>query len=229
MQHRVGDLPLIEHVEGILSAFLQDDLGLPLRLEFDRGEEQDDQLNVAQSDEIYIQNGVVGASEVREMRFGLTEPEGQMVPRFIYTGRAGPIPLSSLLDVAGPTDTETSAPEPGHPLPHKEFAPVEGVVPVPPPQVPALAERMYGETAVPAPAGVAQAPTPELVVKEDGGPTVGVTSETGITSYDLIGQDDDDEDEDRAELAKAELAAFRRFERSRSAGWVVAGFPVHRG
>ena len=44
VQHRVGDLPLIEHVEGILSAFLHDDLGLPLRLEFDRGEEQDDQL-----------------------------------------------------------------------------------------------------------------------------------------------------------------------------------------
>ena len=151
VQHRVGDLPLIEHVEGILSAFLQDDLGLPLRLEFDRGEEQDDQLNVAQADEIYIQNGVVGASEMREMRFGLTEPEGQMVPRFIYTGRAGPIPLSSLLDVAGPTDTETSAPVPGDPLPHKEFAPVEGVVPVPPPKVPALAERIYGEGAIPPP------------------------------------------------------------------------------
>ena len=45
---------------------------------------------------------------------------------------------------------------------------------------------------------------------------MGVTSGTGITSYDLVGQDDDeDEDEDRAELAKAELAAFRRFERSR--------------
>ena len=203
VQHRVGDLPFIEHVEGILSAFLQDDLGLPLRLEFDRGEEQDDQLNVAQSDDIYIQNGVVGASEVREMRFGLTEPEGQMVPRFIYTGRAGPIPLSSLLDVAGPTDTETSAPVPGDPLPHKEFTPIEGVVPMPPPKVPALAERIYGEGAIPPPPPVQaeSAPvTPAPVAKAE---TVGVTSGTGITSYDLGQDDDEDEDEDRAELAKA--------------------------
>ena len=58
VQHRVGDLPLIEHVEGILSAFLFDDLGLPLKFEFDRGEEQDDQLNIAQSDDMYVKNGV---------------------------------------------------------------------------------------------------------------------------------------------------------------------------
>ena len=214
MQHRVGDLPLIEHVEGILAQFLYDDLGLPLKLEFDRGEEQDDQLNVAQSDDLYCKMGAVSVSELREMRFGLPEPEGQIVPRFIYTTRAGPIPLSSLLDVAGQTDAETGAPEPGAELPHKEFTPIEGVVPQPPPKVPALAERIYGVDAVPPPppAGTVQPPAstvPAVVAK---GESTGITSETGITSYDL---DDEDEEDEREELAKAELAAFRRFTRAR--------------
>jgi hypothetical protein len=212
VQHRVGDLPLMEHVEGILSQFLYDDMGLPLRLEFDRGEEQDDQLDVAHSDDVYIKNGVVGASEIREMRFGLTEPEGQQVPRFVYTTRAGPIPLSSLLDVAGPTDPETAAPMPGVPLPHKEFELVEGVVPVPAPKAPALAERLYGPPAVPGapPPGSVQPPSQPLPVAK--AETTGITADTGITSYDL----DDDEDEDeREELAKAELAAFRRFTKAR--------------
>jgi len=212
VQHRVGDLPLMEHVEGILSQFLFDDMGLPLRLEFDRGEEQDDQLDVAHSDDVYIKNGVVGASEIREMRFGLTEPEGQQVPRFVYTTRAGPIPLSSLLDVAGPTDPETAAPMPGVPLPHKEFELVEGVVPVPAPKAPALAERLYGPPAVPGapPPGSVQPPSQPLPVAK--AETAGITTGTGITSYDL---DDDDEDEEREELAKAEIAAFRRFEKGR--------------
>ena len=209
VQHRVGDLPLMEHIEGILSAFIYDDLGLPLQLEFDRGEEQDDQLNVAQSDDIYIKAGVVGVSEVREMRFGLAEPKGLPIPRFIYTTRAGPIPLSSLQDVAGPVDIASGAPEPGAVLPHKEFELVEGVVPVPPPKAPALAERLYGPSSVPAAPAPGQVQAP--VAKEGDG--AGITSGTGITSYDLAGRDDDEDDEPAA-VAK-ELAAFRRFEKAR--------------
>ena len=75
--------------------------GLPLKLEFDRGEEQDDQLNVAQSDDIYVKNGVIGASEIREMRFGLPEPAGQTIPRYIFTGRAGPDPLVGVAGCGG--------------------------------------------------------------------------------------------------------------------------------
>jgi hypothetical protein len=189
VQHRVGDLPLMEHVEGILTAFLGDDLGLPLQFQFDRGEEQDDQLNVAQSDDIYIKSGVIGVSEIREMRFGLSEPAGQPVPRFVYTTRAGPIPLSSLADVAGPVDEATGAPVPGEVLPHKEFQLVEGVVPVPPPPAPALAERLYGPQAIPPPPPVA----PGMVAKEGEGAAAGITSETGITSYDLVGHDEDED------------------------------------
>ena len=205
--HRVGDLPLGRYAERTITNFLQDDLGLPIRHQFDWGEEQDDRAAQAQADDIYAKIGVIGVSELREMRFGLAEPEGQPVARFIYTTRAGPIPLSSLQDVAGPLDTATGAPEPGVPLPHKEFELVEGVVPVPPPKAPALAERLYGPSSVPA------APQPDQVqapVAKDG-ETAGITSETGITSYDLVGRDDEDE----PEAVAKEMAAFRRFERAR--------------
>jgi 2'-5' RNA ligase len=209
VQHRVGDLPLISHIETILTRFLADDLGLPLQIRFDRGEEQDDQLNVAQSDQIYIQNGVVGASEIREMRFGLAEPEGQAVPRVFFTERGGPIPLAALYGVAGKIDPQTSAPDPDSPLPHMAFTGVPGVLPNPPLVTEPLAEQEYGPKALP-PAGPVQ---PGTVAKEDGGaPTTGITSGTGITSYDLDGRNDD---EDEPEQVAKELAAFRRFEKAR--------------
>jgi 2'-5' RNA ligase len=224
VQHKVGDLPLAHHVQDILSAFLQDDLGLPLRFAFDLGEEQDDRLNQAQSDQIYIQNGVVGPSEIREMRYGLPEPEGQSVPRYIFTTRGGPVPLSSLLAVAGPIDPQTSAPVPGAPLPHTAFEEVEGVIPNPPLLSPPLAEQEYGVSALP-PAPPPQPGAP--VAKEgEGAPAAGITADSGIYGYDGPGEDDDEEkrriagqmtvaeDPQRAAVAK-ELAAFRRFERAR--------------
>jgi len=209
VQHRVGDLPMAMHVQDILTAFLQDDLQLPLRFSFDLGEEQDDRLNQAQTDDIYVKNGTVSSSEVREWRFGLSDP--QPVPRAFYTERAGPIPLSALLAVAGPVDPASAAPEPGAPLPHKAFAPVEGVLPNPPPKEPGLAVQRYGPEANPqdptvAPAAPAAPAPPALpaaapVAKEGdgaGAPTAGITTATGLYSYDLQGanaaEDDDEPD-----------------------------------
>ena len=213
VQHRVGDLPLIRHVQGVLSSFLQDDLGLPLDFAFDLGEEQVDQLAQAQADQIYIQMGAISSSEVREMRYGRPEPEGVPVPRFIYTSRSGPIPLSALYGVSGKIDPATGAPAPDAALPHTVFTGVEGTQPNPPLINEPLAEQIYGPSAVP--------PGAEPVGKEAAGgapPTAGITSETGITSYDLVGhqaEDDEAEDEDQQELIKRELAAFRSFRKAR--------------
>jgi 8-oxo-dGTP pyrophosphatase MutT (NUDIX family) len=216
VQHRIGDLPLLRYVQHILSGFLQEDLGLPLDFAFDLGEEQADRLEQAQADKIYLELGVIGASDIREMRYGLPEPDGQPIPRFIFTTHAGPIPLASLLSVAGEIDPSTAAPEPGAPLPHSVFAGVEGVTPTPPIKGEPLAEQIYGLQAMPdapPPQPVAQAPGAE--VAKDGAPTAGITAETGITSYDLVGHDQDDEEEDREHLAKAELSAFRSFRKAR--------------
>lgn len=196
VQHRIGDLPLLRYVQRIITSFVKDDLGLPLRHAFDLGEEQDDRYQQAQSDDIYLKGGVIGASELREMRFGLPEPQGRPVPRFIFSNRAGPIPLSSLVDVAGPVDESTGAPVPGIELPHKEFQPVEGVVPVPPPPAPALAEREYGPSAIPpAPPGPPGPPAlpPGQPVAKEGEAAPGISSETGIYGDPLIRGDEDEE------------------------------------
>ena len=225
VQHRVGDLPLGHYVERIITSFLQDDLGLPLQHQFDWGEEQDDRLNQAQADAIYVEHAVVSASELREMRFGLAEPEGQVVPRIFFTARSGPIPLASLYGVSGKIDPETAAPDPGVPLPREAFTEVQGVVPNPPLISEPLAEQEFGPKAVPPapppqPPGIPEPTDPaRQVAKEDGTVTTGITSETGITSYDLIGRDEDDDgpDDEQARIAavKSELAAFHRFRRAR--------------
>jgi 8-oxo-dGTP pyrophosphatase MutT (NUDIX family) len=210
VQHRVGDLPLIRHLQHILSAFLQDDLGLPLDFTFDLGEEQADRLQQAQADQIYIQNGVIGASDIRAMRYGLEEPEGKPVPRYIFTARGGPIPLASLYAVAGQLDPATAAPMPGVALPHTAFAGAEGVLPNPPIMVAPLAEQEYGPAALP-PAPPPQPGAPGPVAKDDGAPTAGITTATGITGYDL----DDEDGQDKEQLARSEIAAFRKFAKSR--------------
>jgi 8-oxo-dGTP pyrophosphatase MutT (NUDIX family) len=236
VQHRVGDLPLAHHIQDILTAFLQDDLGLPLQFTFDLGEEQDDRVDQAQADKIYVDMGAIGASDIREMRYGLPEPEGVPVPRYIFTERAGPIPLSSLYAVAGQIDPATAAPMPGVPLPQKVFGGTEGVLPNPPIKVMSLAEQEFGPAAMPAaPPPQPQDPGPEPVAKdgEGGAPPAGITSDTGIYGYDGPGDDDDrkapvatagqitvaagPEDAARKAVSK-EIAAFRRFERARRKG-----------
>jgi 8-oxo-dGTP pyrophosphatase MutT (NUDIX family) len=205
--HRVGDLPFIRYVQRILTSFLQDDLRLPLKFTFDLGEEQDDRAEQANADKIYVDMGAVGVSELREMRYGLTDPVP--VPRYIFTERAGPIPIASLLAVAGEIDPETGLPAQGAPLPEEVFGGTEGVLPNPPIKVMSLAEREFGPKAMPPapppqpvlqPGQVGQSEAP--VAKEGEGP--GITAETGLYSYDLGGRDDDDED-DGGEVRKRYL------------------------
>lgn len=222
VQHRVGDLPLIRYIQRVITGFLQEDLGLPLRHAFDLGEEQDDRVAQANADKIYIQNAVVSSSEIREMRFGLPEPAGTVVPRVFFTDRSGPIPLASLYGVAGQVDPITAAPAAGSELPHAVFTPAEGVVPSPPMKNPPLAVEEFGAGAMPA-APPPQPPfpgEPQDVSKDAAsGPTVGITAETGIVGYDGPGRRDDDDDETPAEgqeeQVRKELSAFRRFKQAR--------------
>lgn len=209
VQFRVGDLPLIQHVEGILSRFLQDDLGLPLNFEFDTGKESEDRLTVAQAHKLYIEAGVISASDIREEVYGLNEPDGLKVPRFIMTQRSGPVPLSALYAVAGPTDPESAAPIPGGPLPHKPFAPIEGVTPQQAPSQPPLAVQRYpADNAPSALAALGEANKP--VLKEA---TSGITEATGAYGSPLIADGDDEDDESPS--VTVEKAAFRRYTKAR--------------
>lgn len=228
VQHRVGDLPLINYVEGILDGFLQEDLGLPIAIKFDRGEEQVDQLAQAQADKLYVDMGTIGPSELREIRYGRPEPDGIPVPRYIMTGRGGPVPIASLMAVAGKIDPATGAPLPGAELPHTVFAGAEGVLPNPPLHVMSLAEQAYGPKAMPPapppqpqmtaedvglPAAPDTAAAPVAKEGDSGGP--GITANTGIYGDPLLRDDDDQDDDDTEQVAKSELAAYRRYVRSR--------------
>ena len=213
VQHRIGDLPLIRYIHRIIGHFLQDDLKLPLRFMFDLGEEQDDRLSQAQSDDIYIKNGTVSTSEIREERFGWSD--AKKVPRFIFSERGGPIPLNALEGLSGDTDPQTAAPVPGAPLPHTAFTVAEGVITNPPIPGEPLAEQEYGPKALP----------PAQPVTKDGEAgtgTAGITSDTGLYGYDLEGRDEEDEEQRPSrEAAEKELARFRNFRKKRrlAGGW----------
>src|SRR5215471_8978279 len=114
VQHRVGDLPLLSHVEGILTGFLRHDLGLPVEFSFDTGQEKEDRLALAQAWQIYIESGMASADEGREQLLGLPGDPHRPTPRFYNTG-TGPLPLAAIDGLAGKVDPETFGPAPDQP------------------------------------------------------------------------------------------------------------------
>jgi 8-oxo-dGTP pyrophosphatase MutT (NUDIX family) len=121
LTERVGDLPLREHVNGVFTRFLQEDMGLPVEFRFDAGGETEDRLATAQSDKVYVEMGAVSVSDIAEARFGIVDE--QKVPRFVLVPKIGPIPLSSVEAASGPVDPETAEPMPGTITPATEADP----------------------------------------------------------------------------------------------------------
>lgn len=107
IRFRTGDLPVVNHLQDIFTSFLQDDLGLPVRFQFDTGKDDEDKVTAAQADKIHIEAGVVSADEIRELRFGLATNAEQRVPRILLTS-AGPVVLSTLMGAPGSVDPETA-------------------------------------------------------------------------------------------------------------------------
>jgi hypothetical protein len=204
VQHRIGDLPLLTYAEGVLTDFLGRDLGLPLEFAFDTGQEKEDRLALAQAWEIYIGAGMASPDEGREQLLGLPGDPHRPTPRF-FNAASGPMPLAALDGAAGKVDPETYGPAADQP----------NIVPPPAPGPPAPAG-----SAVPAGAPhPARKPPPLGAVAKDApaaAPTEGITADTGIYSYDLVGHDEEEEhDPDREELVKREESAFRRFRQAR--------------
>lgn len=222
VQHRVGDLPLVAHISGILTHFLQHDLHLPLQFAFDTGQEKEDRLQLAQAWQIYIESGMASPDEGREQLLGLPGDPRRPTPRFFSTSRLGPVPLLAIDGVAGRVDPETFGPAEDQPVLYQPFVPPPGVVPAAgttDAKASTAAEDAYQIKV----RDQMQAEGAGQAITKDGegtGPTAGITAETGITSFDLIGHHhtEDDEDEDalgREQLVKSELAAFRTFRKAR--------------
>ncbi|WP_369043502.1 phage portal protein [Streptomyces sp. Midd1] len=219
VQHRVGDLPLASHVQGVLTGFLQDDMQLPVKFLFDTGQEKEDRLALAQAWEIYIRTGMASPDEGREDTLGLPTDPRRPVPRF-YATNAGPVPLLSIEGIAGKTDPDTHAPAEDQPALPQPYVPAPGVVP---------ATGTTDDTAARAAEDVYQQQLRDvagdpLAKEAPAGGGEGITTQTGIHSSDLIAPtrgkgDEDDEDEagtqEQQALAKREMAAFRRFRQAR--------------
>jgi SPP1 gp7 family putative phage head morphogenesis protein len=208
VQHRVGDLPLVGHVQGVITAFLQHDLGLPLEFSFDTGQEKEDRLTLAQAWQIYIESGMASPDEGREELLGLPADPRRPTPRFFNNANAGPVPLLAIEGVGGKIDPETYGPADDQPALAQPFVPAPGTLP---------AAGTADATAADAVEDTYQAEarqTAQQAVAKEAAPAPGITAGTGITGYDL----DDDEDE---ELAKREMSAFRSFRkaRRRSGAW----------
>jgi Phage portal protein len=110
VQFRVGTLPLVQHLQDILNGYLQDDLGLPVKFEFDTGQESEDRLATAQAWQIGIEVGAVSPDEMRQELYGKQIDNDQPVPRGLISPRLGFTPWSALLAAAGPINPETMAP-----------------------------------------------------------------------------------------------------------------------
>jgi 8-oxo-dGTP pyrophosphatase MutT (NUDIX family) len=123
VQERIADRPLALHVEGIMTGYLQEDLGLPVKMNISLGAEKEDRLQEAQVWQIGVDTGALSVDEFRSEVFGLPIDNERPIPRYIMTTRAGPLPLSNFLAIAGPVDPETGAPADAIPV---AAGPVEG-------------------------------------------------------------------------------------------------------
>jgi SPP1 gp7 family putative phage head morphogenesis protein len=220
VQHRVGDLPLVAHIQDILTNFLQHDLGLPLEFAFDTGQEKEDRLALAQAWGIYIDKGMASPDEGREQLLGLPADPRRPTPRFYNNTTSGPVPLLSIMGLGGRVDPETFAPAEEQPLPAQPAVTAPGVIPANGTTDAAAADAAEDayDTAVRA--------TADALTKSAGtaagGP--GITADTGLHGYDL---QDDDEEPDDDELAKRELSAFRSFRKARRRSGTWRDFEFH--
>lgn len=131
IQFRVNTLPWVRYVEGILTRYLQHDLGLPVKVRLDTGREVEDRLQEAQTHKLYVDMGAESPDEVRVDILGKPIDKERPTPRFYSTARLGPIPLLSIEGVAGKTDPETFGPDKSQKALDQPFVPAIGVIPHP--------------------------------------------------------------------------------------------------
>lgn len=188
-QFRVNTLPWVRFVEGVLTRYLQHDLGLPVQVKLNTGRDKEDRLQEAQAHKIYIEMGIESPDEAREELLGLPVDNERPIPRGLVLPRQGFVPFSSLLAISGKVDPETKAPADDQPLSEVPFAGTPGLMPDKLPGSPEFHrapinpdEPRFPELEHSHPDTENIAP-PKPVAKEL---TAGVTSATGITGMDMV-------------------------------------------
>lgn len=131
VQFRVNTLPWVRYVEGVLTRYLQQDIGLRVKINLDTGRDKEDRLQEAQAWAIYIESGMASPDEGRSELLGLPIDKERPTPRFFSTPRIGVIPLLAIEGVAGRTDPETFGPRADQPILDQPYVPPIGVIPTP--------------------------------------------------------------------------------------------------
>lgn len=111
VQFRIGTMPLVRHLTGIYTRYLQLDRGLPVEFQFDTGREKEDRLQEAQAWDLYIRNGTASVDDCREQVLGLPIDRENPVPRVMVT-RTGVVPLIQIMADSGEIDPATASPLP---------------------------------------------------------------------------------------------------------------------
>lgn len=112
VQEQIGRRPLVKYLQTVYTWYLRRVHGLPVRFQFELGGEQEDILQQAQADKIWIDAGVISPDEPRA-RLGHKVDPSNPVPRTMST-RTGLVPISSIMAVGGKgLDLDTLAPKPG--------------------------------------------------------------------------------------------------------------------
>lgn len=225
IQFRVNTLPWVRFVEGVLTRYLQLDLGLPVKLNLDTGRDKADRLQEAQAWKIYIEAGLASPDEGRSELLGLPIDNERPTPRFFNNSRLGPIPLLAIEGVAGKTDIETFGPSAAQPVLDQPFVGPIGVVPQPNTSDAAAslaatdamqqAERASVRSAEGDGTLAQSQPVAPVSAIGKAAATEGVTTDTGIVGIDQAGTDDLEPDGDEPGKVEKEVAAFARFTKAR--------------
>lgn len=131
IQFRVNTLPWVLFVQGILTRYLQRDIGLRVKVSLDTGRDKEDRLQEAQAHQIYVDMGAESPDEVRVDVLGKPVDKERPTPRFYSTPRLGPVTLLAIEGAAGKTDPETYGPAKDQLVLDQPYVPPIPVVPTP--------------------------------------------------------------------------------------------------
>lgn len=130
VQFRIGTKPILKWAAGLYTRITNEDLGLPdVDFEYDVGGEKEDRYQEAQAMDLYVKMGALSPDEVRQDILGKDVDPEHPVPRFIFSTRAGAIPLKSIEEIAGTIDAATAAPEAGSVTPADDVPPGQYAAP----------------------------------------------------------------------------------------------------
>lgn len=131
IQFRVHTLPRVRWVEGHLTRYLQQDIGLRVQVKLNTGREKEDLLAEAQANQIYWAIGSLSSDEIRSDVLSKPIDKSRPVPRTVLVERVGPIPVLSIEGIAGKTDPDTYGPARDQPALDQPYVPPVGVIPTP--------------------------------------------------------------------------------------------------